>query len=206
MSSHTAAESCLDADLADRDGNRSVTEPCGGVNTSGAPDEELALVLGVEVEQYAAGEKVAFKSECSVQPRFFRSGEKALYLAVWQLFVFKDRQLGSNAYSAVSSQCGVLGNQPPVLNDSLDRIFRKIMLHSAVLFADHVRMALQDDSRGVLPAGCRRYGNEYIAGLVGLAVEMPVCGEFLEPGYNMLLMSRFAGDGEYLAEMGQHLF
>ena len=50
VSSHTAAESCLDADLADRDGNRSVTEPCGGVNTSGAPDEELTLVLRIEVE------------------------------------------------------------------------------------------------------------------------------------------------------------
>ena len=74
-----------------------------GVNTSGAPDEELALILGVEVEQYAAGEKVAFKSECSVQTGLFRCGEKALYLAVWQLFVFKDRQLGGYTYTAVGS-------------------------------------------------------------------------------------------------------
>ena len=77
-----AAESCLDADLAGRDGNGSVVEFRCGVDTSGAADEQFALVLGVEVEQYAAGEEVTFESECSVQPGLLGGGEEALYLAV----------------------------------------------------------------------------------------------------------------------------
>ena len=205
MSADAAAESGLDADLAGGYGYRGVVEFRCGVDASGAADEQLALILRVEVDQDAAGEEVRFKGEGSVESGLLRGGEEALYPAVGQFLVLQHGQLGSYAYAAVGSESGVLGYQPSVLHHCLDGVLGEIVLDPAVLLADHVGVALEDEGRGVLPAGGGGYGDEDIAGLIGPAVHAAVGGKLLEVSDDVLLVSRFARDGHNLAEVGENL-
>ena len=80
------------------------------------------------------------------------------------------------------------------------------MLHSFVLLADHIGMALENDSRNIFISWSCRLGNQHITRFICLTFEAVLCSEILQISYYMLFVSGFSWNRGNLLEEGKYFF
>ena len=65
---------------------------------------------------------------------------------------------------------------PSVLDFCLNRVFGEIVFDVGILFADHIQMALKNDRRRLIMAGCCGFSDDDISSLVFFPVEAKTLG------------------------------
>ena len=113
-----------------------------GVDAPGTADEQLALVLGVEVEQIFALQHPFAQLESSRETGLLVDRKERFQRPVLGLRVDQHGQRGGHADAAVGPERGPLGPHPPVGDVGADGVVVEIELHVGILLADHIHMRL----------------------------------------------------------------
>ena len=163
------------------------------IDTAGASDEQLALILRIQVDQGLAGEEALFQGLGTVHAGLFGDGEKALQLA-GRLRTFQHGQASRDADAVIRAECGIFRDHPSVFDDIGDRIFEEVVGGSDSLFADHILVGLQDKGRDLFLAGSGLPRDQHIAGLVCLAGEPVSRGPVLKISGHRLFVAGFTGN------------
>ncbi len=172
-----------------------------GVEASGATYIELALGLGVEVEQDLALQQTRFESECAVHARLLGSREQSLYVAVFQILVLQDGQSRGDAYAVVGAEGGAVGRNPLAVDIGLDRIVLEVELLVVVLLRHHVEVRLHDDALAVLHVLGGGLADVDVMSLVLDMFQTVLGGEVEDITAYLLLVVRGVGYGGYALEM-----
>ena len=151
-------------------------------------DKDLTFIFGIKVDQYLGVEKAGFECDCSVKAGLLRNGEKTFNPAEGHVAV-QDCKFCCHSYSAICSERCVRGNHPAVFDYILDRVFPEIMFNTLVFLANHVRVALQDNTRKIFLAAGSLLDNQDITSLVCFALQVALCCKFLKISNNQFLMS-----------------
>ena len=143
-----------------------VGEVADTVQSAGAADAELALVLGVEVQEDVALEEAGTEFFGSGHAGFFVVGDEHFHGAVGKLLVFHNCHCKGNADAVVGTESGSLGTQPFTEHFSFDGIGEEIVLGLGGLLRHHVHVSLQDNAAAVLVTlGCGS-AHDHVSGFV----------------------------------------
>ena len=113
-----------------------------GVETSSAAHVELALLLGIEVQQDVAFEKPFFQSESAVHAGLLGGREERLQRAVLQRLVLQHREDRRRADAVVGAQRRAVGRHPLAIDIGVDGVLREVELLVVVLLRHHVEVCL----------------------------------------------------------------
>ncbi len=188
-------------EIARRRRNLGVTESHVGVQTAGTADVQLALGLGIEVQQDVALQKPGFQPESSVHAGLLGRGEERFERSVNERIVLKDSHDGRRPDTVVGAQGRAVGRDPPAVDIGVDRIGREIELLVVVLLRHHVEVGLQNHPLAVLHAGRRGLADIDVVGLVLAAFEPERTGEIENITADLLLVRRGARDADDFGEM-----
>ena len=153
-----------------RAAHRGVAEGSRSIRTARAADEDLALILGVEVQQDLPLKETRLQGKRPREPCLLIHGEQALHRAVLHAGVSEYCQLGRHAYPIVSTQRSALRPHPVAIDVGTDRIGKEIVLHISILLAYHVHMALQHYRLAILHAWGGRLAHQHIARRIALGL------------------------------------
>ena len=73
--------------------------------------------------------------------------------------------------AVISTQGGVLGDHPSVLDHIFDRVLGEIVLNTGIFLAHHILMSLKHDDWDILLSRSSLLDDKYIAGFIGLALK-----------------------------------
>ena len=198
MASDRPADEQADDGLPGRHGGSPPAAADLGIDAAGAADEELAFVLGVEIDQRFARKETLLKRFGSVHARLFGNGEEALHLAHRKIAV-EQGQTGGDTDTVVGTQGRLFCDHPTVLDDIGYGVPEKVVPGSSRFLTDHVLVGLQDDGGDVLLAGRGFPGDQYVACRIRLASQRACRGPVLQVFRHRLFVSGLAWDpGDFL--------
>ena len=163
----------------------------GGVDAAGAAHEELAFVLGIQVDEGFPFEEAGLQREGAVHAGFLGDREQALELAGGQVAA-EEGEAGGDADAVVRAEGGVLRHHPAVLHLIGDRLGEEVEIEMRVLLAHHVLVGLENEDGHVFLAGGGFLDDHHVAGLVGPALEVALRGEFLQESGHRTFVSGLA--------------
>ena len=134
--------------------------------TACTSDKQFAFILRVKVQQNISVHETFFQRKGSRQSGFFVYGKQAFYRTVLYVPVCQHGQFRSHADSVVGTQRRTLCPQPIAVDVSFDRIGIEIMLHAAVLFADHIHVRLKHHCLQVFFSGRSVFSDQHIPCLI----------------------------------------
>ena len=138
-----------------------------GVKTSGAAHIELALALGVEIDEYVSLQYARFEGLCSGHSGLFVVGHQYLYWSVLDLRRLGHCQCKGHSKAVVRTQSGAACLEPIAFHAGLNRVVEEVVGGVAVLLGNHVHVSLQYHALAVFVARGGRNTHDYIACLVG---------------------------------------
>ena len=142
-----------------------------GVDTSGAADEDLSVVLGVDVNKSFGTKHTVLELHRAGQTGLFVHGEEALDSRVLQLGIGDDRQSHGDTDTVVGTEGRSPRFQPISVYIGLNGVFEKIVLYVTVFLGYHVHVGLQDDAFVVFVTRGSRYAHDDVHRLVGYALD-----------------------------------
>ena len=143
-----------------------------GIYTSCTADEELAFILGIEVQQNVSVHEAFFQGEGTGQSGLLIHGEEAFDRTVLDAVVGKDSQFGGYTDAIVGSQGRTFGFQPFTVNFGFDRVGQEVVLHVVVLFTYHVDVRLKYDSLAVFHTRSGGFLYQHVSGFVHLRFQL----------------------------------
>ena len=160
MAAHKAADLhlkllsiCLDSlnrDPADRR-----KSPC-------ATDPQASLSLRVKIDQSLSFQNTAVQSYCSQKSDLLVYSDQHLQSRMSDGLAFQKSKAVCHRDAVVAAEsCSICGNIS-ILYGNIQSILCKVMLHIRSLFAYHIHMSLDNDSRRVFIACCSRFVDHYI--------------------------------------------
>lgn len=157
--------------------NGRIAERGQRVDAAGAADEQLALVLGVEVDQVGAREHSLAQSESTREAGLLIDREERLEGSVLDRRVEQRGQRGGHADAAVGAERRALGLDPLPVDAGTDGVVLEVELHVGVLLADHVHVRLEDDRRTVLEARGGGFAHDDVARRILAVFDAVALGE-----------------------------
>ena len=150
-----------------------------GVDATGAADEDLAVILGVDIDEAFMFEHAILQFHCAGQPCLFVYREKTLDSRVRQVRVGDSGKCHRNTNTIVRTEGGSFGFEPLAIYVGLDRITHEIVLHIPVFLRYHIHVRLQDDALMVFVSGCSRNTHNDVHRFIRDALDLMVSGEIL---------------------------
>ena len=175
-----------------------------GVDTSGAANEELTLVFGVEVEQIFTCEHIGGKLESARQTGLLVYGKEGLDCGVAERVVDKHSQRSSHTDTAVGTEGCALGLHPLAVDVGADGVVHKVVLHVGVLLAHHIGMCLEYNCFVTFVAGGCGLADNHIGGCIDLVFEVVFLGKIDQIGGNFFFVFRGAWHASNLVEDAPH--
>ena len=191
MAAAAAGEADLHRPVALAQGLALEFEGGGGVDAAGAAHEELAFVLGIQVDEGFPFEEAGLQREGAVHAGFLGDREQALELPGGQVAA-EEGEAGGDADAVVRAEGGVLRHHPAVLHLIGDRLGEEVEIEMRVLLAHHVLVGLENEDGHVFLAGGGFLDDHHVAGLVGPALEVALRGEFLQESGHRTFVSGLA--------------
>ena len=202
VATRVAAEETAYADTSEvvvgRSGLGGVVPEGNGVHTTGAADEDLILLFGIEVEEELAGHEAFAEHVGSSHTGFLIVGAEELEWTVLVSLVEHGSQGEGYTCAVVSAEGSAVGLHPIAVDACFDGVVFEVVNDVGVLFAHHIHMGLHDERLAVLTAWGGRTADEDVAGLIDLAVEVVLLGEVDKPCADLaflLARTRHLGDG-----------
>ena len=177
----------------------------GNDDAAGAADGGHALFLRVEVDHDASADLGLVERLGADQARFLVGGEHALEGRVGNRIVIEHGEHQSDSDTVVGAQGGAVSGEDAVLDDQVDTVGRKVVLDGTKLVADHVDVALQHHSRGILGAGRSGLANNDVVDLVLIHIEAALLGKRDQEIADALLVAGLAGDRADLLKVMEQL-
>ena len=177
-----------------------------GVDTSGAADEYLAVVLGVEVDEPFGTEHAILQFHGAGEACLLIDGEEALDSGVLQFGIGDSRERHGDTDTVVRAERRAFGFEPLAVHIRLNGVFEKIMLYVTVFLGYHVHVGLQDDAFMVLVPFRSGHTHDDVHRLVGDTLNTVSRSEVLQPATDLLLMFGRTGNFTYLRENLKYIF
>ena len=165
------------------------------VDAAGTADEDLAVVLGVEVDEALMAKHAVPELHGAGESGLFIDGEETLDSGVRELGIGDGRERHGDTYTIISAEGGAFGFEPLAVDIRLDRIGHEIMGDIAVLLTDHVHVRLEDNALAVLVTGCSGDTHDDVHRLIGDTLDTMGSGERLQPAADLLLV--LGGTGHF---------
>ena len=150
-----------------------------GVDATGAADEDLAVILGVDIDEAFMFEHAILQFHCAGQPCLFIDGKETLDSRVRQVRIGDSGKCHRNTNTIVRTEGGSFGFEPLAIHVGLDRITHEIVLHIPVFLRYHIHVRLQDDALMVFVSGCSRNTHNDVHRFIRDALDLMVSGEIL---------------------------
>ena len=169
-----------------------------GVHATGATDEDLIFLFGVEVEEELAGHEAFAEHVGTGHASLFVIGAEELEWTVLVGLVEHGSQGKGNACAVVSAEGSAVGLYPIAVDACFDGVVFEVVNDVGVLFAYHVHVGLHNECLAILAAWGSRTADEDVAGLIDLAVEVVFLSEVNKPCADLaflLARTRHLGDG-----------
>ena len=174
-----------------------------GIAATGTADEDLAFVLGIEVDQVGARHKAGLHAFCTRQSSLLVAGEDALDGTVLDILRCENGQFDGTADTVVGTECGAFCRQPFTVDISLDGVLVKVELHIDELIAHHVHVTLQDHRLAVFHTLGGGFADDYVARLVDFCLETATLAPVLQVLNHLLLALRRTRNCINLREFGE---
>ena len=171
-----------------------------GVDAAGTADEDLAVVLGVEVDEAFMAKHAVLQFHRTGESGLFIDSEEALDSGVRELGIGDGRERHGDTYTIIAAEGGAFGFEPLAVDIGLDRIGHEIMGDIAVLLTDHIHMCLEDDTLAVLVTRCSGDTHYDVHRLIGDTLDTMGSGERLQPAADLLLVFGGTGDFAYFSK------
>ena len=162
-------------------GNGGVGAAEVGIQTAGATHVHLAFRFRVEVDEDLALHEARFQTESAGHAGLLVDGDEHLDGTVLAVGVGDGGQSSGHADAVVSTEGGLVGAHPAVVDDRLDGVGQEVVCLVAVGLRHHVAVRLQNHRRAVLKARGGGNAEEQVAGLVLHDVDLVLGGPFLIP-------------------------
>ena len=166
-----------------------------GVDAAGAADEDLAVVLGVEIDETLVAEHAVPELHSAGETGLFIDREETLDSRVLKFGVGDGSERHRDTDTVVTAEGGAFGFEPLAVDIGLDRIGHEIMGDIAVLLTDHIHVRLEDDALAVLITGGGRDTHDDVHRLIGDTLDTMGSGERLQPAADLLLV--LGGTGHF---------
>ena len=151
--------------------NKFVVKFDSGVNSASAADAVFALVFVVEVEEDVTLEPAFAEASSTSETRLLVDSDKGFKGGMLQFLVLKDGKDSGHADTIVSAKSGAVGSEPSTIQYRLDRVFHKVELLAAVLFANHIHVGLEADHGALLVALAGGLSDEHVSELVAFSLK-----------------------------------
>ena len=181
-----------------------IRKVCSDVDATGATDVDLALLLGVEVEQNLAGEFAGGQVERAVHACLLIAGDKGFQWPVLQVLGLEDGHDDSHAQAIVGAQRGAASTEPVAIDPSLDGVAGEVVHGVARLLRHHVHVGLKDHALAVLHARSGGLANEHVTRRVNLRLQAKALAKIDEKLRDLLHVSRRTGNLGQRVEMTPH--
>ena len=158
------------------------------VDTTGATDEDLAVIFGVEIDEPLMLQHTVLQFHSTGKPCLFIDGKETFYRRMLKLRIGDGSECHRDTYTIVGSKRSTFRFKPFAINIGFNRVSHEIMDHITVFFAYHVHVGLQDNTFMILIAGRSGYTHDHIHRFVGDALNTMRSSERLEPLTDFLLM------------------
>ena len=178
-----------------------VVEGDVGVQTAGAADVELALGLGVEVEQDVPLEQVLLQPEGAVHAGLLRGGEERLDGTVAQRVVLEHGQNGGYADAVIGAERRAVGRHPLAVDVGLDGVLLEVEDLVVVLLRHHVEVGLQHHALAVLHPLRGGFAHVDVVARIFAALEPERTGHVEHVAADLLLVRRGARNADDFGEM-----
>ena len=177
-----------------------------GVDAAGAADEDLAVVLGVEIDETLVAEHAVPELHSAGETGLFIDREETLDSGVLKFGVGDGSERHGDTDTVVTAEGGAFGFEPLAVDIGLDRIGHEIMGDIAVLLTDHIHVRLEDDALVVLITGGGGDTHDDVHRLIGDTLDTMGSGERLQPAADLLLVLGGTGDSTNLCKNIKDIF
>ena len=177
-----------------------------GVNTSGAANEDLSVILGVDVDEPFGPEHAVLQFHSTRQTRLFVYREETFDSGVSQFFVGDSGQRHGDTDTVVCAEGRSLGFKEISIDIGLDRIFQEVMLYIAVFLGHHIHVRLKDNAFMIFISRRSGYTHDDIHRLIDDTFDTMLRRKILQPTTNTLLVLRWTRHLANLLKNSKHLF
>ena len=141
---------------------------------------------------------------CTSQAGLFVAREDAFQRPVLNVVRFEQSHFHSDSDAIVSAERSAFRFHPFTIDIGLDGILREVEVDVAILLADHIHVALQDDCLAVLHSWGCRLADDDVSCFVSAGIESKFLSEIEQELNHLFFLFRWARDLIHLCKAFEH--